>query len=240
MSEEKSRVKNLITDLDKLNEISETVDIKKDNAEMRDIILDLKETMIANNLSSLSAPQIGYNKRIFCVKDSKGLYSFINPMIKKSQDMTFSREKDECFPDKEYIYPRSNKIVVNYQTPLGDTKATTVIGYSAYSFQRMIDHLNGVLISDIGLEIDNQWDKASEDERAEVLKAYAESLDIITKKLEKDIDSDEELKKQKKAIEFEHALIAGDIKIEQREFTEEEKEKASAKLEALNKKESKE
>lgn len=232
MSEDKNRVKEIITDYEKLSVVCETVDTKRDNAEIREINLDLKATILENNLLALSAPQIGVYKRIFCVKDKKGLHTFVNPMIKKSNNMTFSREKDEG-SSVEYIYPRSNKIVVDYQTPMGDLKATTVVGYSAYVFQRMIDHLNGVLISDIGLEIDEQWDNASEEERVEVLKAYAESLDIMSKKLDKEIDSNDELKKQKKAVEFEHALIAGDIKLEQREVSEEEKEQIENKLKQI-------
>lgn len=215
---ENSKVKELITDLDKLSEISENVDIKKDINEIRDIILSIKATMEKNNLIALSAPQIGIQKRIFCVKNKKGTYStFINPMIKKSTNMTFSREKDECFPDKEYIYPRSSQIVVNYLTPLNELKSTNVIGYSAFVFQRMIDHFNGALISDIGLQIDEQWDKASEDERSEVLKAYADSLDMLGKQVDDEISKDEELSKQKKAIEFEKALIAGEVKFDKKE-----------------------
>lgn len=230
---EEIKPRELITDYDKLGEISDYIDVRKDNEEMREIILSIKETMREKDLVSLSAPQIGIQKRIFCAKDSKGIHSFINPMIKKSTEMTFSREKDECFPDKEYIYPRSGRVVINYQTPLGESKATTVVGMSAFVFQRMIDHLNGVLISDIGLEIDNQWDEASEEERAQVLKQYMESLDMVSKKLDEEISTDENLNKQKKAIEFEHALIAGDVKIEQREFTEEEKALADNKLKEL-------
>lgn len=227
---EETMIKELITDYEQLSEVSDNVDVKGENEEMRQIILSIKETMREKDLTSLSAPQIGIQKRIFCVKDKKGIHSFINPMIKKSTEMTFSREKDECFPDKEYIYPRNGRVVVNYQTPLGEFKSTNVVGYSAFVFQRMIDHLNGVLISDVGLEIDELWDKASDEERAQVLKQYMESLDLVSKKLDEEISNDENLNKQKKAIEFEHALIAGDVKIEQRDVSEEEKEQIENKL----------
>ena len=233
---EETMIKELITDYEQLSEVSDNIDVKGDNEEMRQIILTLKETMREKNLKSLSAPQIGIKKRIFCVKDSKGIHSFVNPMIKKSTEMTFSREIDECFPDKEYIYPRNGRIVVNYQTPLGDFKSTNVVGYSAFVFQRMIDHLNGVLISDIGLEIDELWDKASEEERAEVLKQYMESLDLVSKQLDEEIAKDENLTKQKKAIEFEHALIAGDVVVEQRETTEEESKQIEEKLKQVDNK----
>ena len=228
-----TKIREIVTDVNELSDICDYINIKKDNAEMRDTILAIKEVMVEKELIALSAPQIGIKKRIFCVKDKNGIHSFVNPMIKKSTQMTFSKETDESIPGKTFIYPRSANIVVNYQTPLGDMKATNVIGYSAFVFQRMIDHLNGVLVSDIGLEIDKNWDKASDDERAEVLKAYMESLDMVRKKIDEDIDKDEELKKQKKAIEFEHALVAGDVKIEKRELTQEEQKQVEEKLNSL-------
>lgn len=231
---EETKIKDIVTDLDKLGEISDYIDTKKDGEQMREVILCLKKTMEDKNLLSLSAPQIGYNVRIFCVKDKKGIHSFVNPMIKKANHLMFSRESDESIPGKEFIHPRSEQVVVNYQTPMGDFKATTVVGYSSYVFQRMIDHLNGVLISDIGLEIDDQWDQASEEEREEVLKAYSESLDLMNKKLDEDIQANEELKKQKKAIEFEHALIAGDITVEKRELTKEEINQVKDKISDLD------
>lgn len=229
-----SRIKELVTDVEKLREICETVNIKASNEEVREIVLALKETMRANGLVALSAPQIGIPYRIFCLKDNKGLHSFINPMIQKSTEMTFSREKDECFPDKEYIYPRSGKLVVNYQTPLGEIKGSTVVGYSAFVVQRMIDHLNGVLISDIGLEIDNLWDEATDEERVEVLKAYADALDLVGKKVNEEIEQDEDLKKQLKAIEFQHALVAGDVSVEKEQVTEEQKEQLETKFKELS------
>lgn len=221
----------IITDIEKLSEICDYVDTKKDGKIMRETILELKQHIADNNLLALSAPQIGVDRRIFCVKDKKGIHSFINPMIRKSTDMTFSKETDPCFPDKTYIHPRSAKVVVNYQTPLGEMRTTTVVGYSAFMFQQMIDHLNGLCLPDIGLEIDEEWDKATDDERAEVLKAYMESLDMVSKKLNEEIENNPDLAKQKKAIDFEQALIAGEVQVEEQELTEEQKEAITAKLE---------
>lgn len=221
----------LVQDKAQLEDVCDYINIKKQGAEMREAILKIKEVMRDNNFLALSAPQIGIPLRIFCVKDKEGLHSFINPMIKKSVELAFSREKDEGFPDIEYLHPRSSKIVVNYQTPLGDMKATTVVGYSAFMVQRMIDHLNGVNIWDIGLELDDQWDKATEDERAEVLQAYMQSLDLMSKKLDDEIAADEDLTKQKKAIEFEHALVSGQVKVEQTKVSAEDSKKIEEKIE---------
>ena len=225
--------REIITDENELSEICEYVDTKKSGQEMRDTILAIKDTMQKHDLIALSAPQIGSSLRIFCVKDKDGYHSFVNPMIKKSVELTFSREKDVSIPNKEYIYPRSSKIVVNYQTPLGDMKATTVVGYSAFIFEQMIDHLNGVLISDIGLEIDEQWDTASEEEREKVLEEYIKSLDLVSKKLNEDIMSDEELSKQMKAIEFEHELISGNLEIEQVPLSDEDSKAVEEKVQGI-------
>ena len=61
----KDRAKKLVKDKEKLREISEFIDIKADNTEMRETILAIKDTMEKENLTSLSAPQIGIYKRIF-------------------------------------------------------------------------------------------------------------------------------------------------------------------------------
>lgn len=234
---EKNHSKEIVKDLNELSQISREIDVKKENAEVREIVLSLKDTMAKNDIIALSAPQIGINRRIFCIKDSKGMHSFINPYVQKATEFTFSREKDVCIDDKEFILPRFGKIKLNYQTPLGDMKMIQVVGKSAFVFQQMMDHLNGALISDIGLEIDELWDKASEDERAEVLKAYKDSLDIVSKKLDEEISQDEELNKQKKAIEFTHELVAGNVTLEEMEITQEQKNKLAAKLEEISKQE---
>ena len=70
-----------------------------------------------------------------------------------------------------------------------------------------------MLLSDVGLEIDEQWDNASEDERAEVLKAYIESLDLKQKELEKDVQENPELKEVSDAIDFMTKAKTGEIDV---------------------------
>lgn len=64
-----------------LSERAEEIDIKTENNLMREIISALKHTIELNNLVSLSAPAIGYNKRIFCIKFDTEIKTFINPII---------------------------------------------------------------------------------------------------------------------------------------------------------------
>ena len=53
--------------IDILTQHSVEIDTVKESTLMRQIISELKKTIKANNLTALSAPAIGYNKRIFCV-----------------------------------------------------------------------------------------------------------------------------------------------------------------------------
>ena len=72
---------------------------------------------------------------------------------------------------------------------------------------------NGILLSDLGLEIDNQWDEATEDERAEVLKEFLDSLDLYSSELEKEIQTDPELKQMSDAIDFMASVQTGETKL---------------------------
>ena len=181
---------------------------------MREIILELKDTLRNTpNAVGLAAPQIGYNKRIFVINFSGDLRSFINPIITQVKGLTLSREGCLSIPGKEYIRPRHNDISVIYQTPLGKAESRRLIGKAAEVFQHELDHLDGLLLSDVGLEIDENFDKATEDERAEVIKAYMESLDLKQKEVEKRIEEDEELKKTSDAIDFMEKLQKGEVQL---------------------------
>lgn len=202
--------KEIITDQYILSDWCTEISPKKEGNLLQEIILTLKATMRKFDLVSLTAPQIGYQRRVFCIKFGKNDYrTFINPMIDNNYNFQFSREKCSSIPEKTFIYPRFGKVHAFFTTPTDKVETTTLVGRSAIVFQHCIDHLNGVLLSDIGLEIDEQWDLATDDERAEVLKMYAESLDIKQKKLEKEINNDEEAKKINDASKFINSVKDG-------------------------------
>ena len=85
---------------------------------------------------------------------------------------------------------------------------------SAFKFQHCLDHLNGMLLTDIGLEIDELFDNATDEERAEVIKMYAESLDIRQKELTQQIEQDEELKQIDDAAKFMASVHSGETQID--------------------------
>lgn len=208
----------------------EELNIKTENDLMREIILALKDTIRnSENCVGLAAPQIGYNKRMFCINFKGDIRTFINPIITNAKGLSLSRESCMSCPGKEYIRPRNNEIWVYYQTPLGKTESVKLFGFAAHVFQHELDHLDGITLADIGLEIDESYDKASDEERSELLAAYLDSLDLKQKQLQKEIEEDPELKKLDDSIKFMEAVQKGEVKVEQQSFTKEQMDQAREK-----------
>ena len=207
-------IKEIITDLDKLQDRADEIDIKKENTLMREIILDLKHTIKENNLIALAAPQLGYDKRILCINFNGDIRTFINPVQGQVGQLTLSREKCPSLANKEYIRPRHSSIALMYQTPLGKIESNTFKGMAACAVQYAMDMLEGLLLSDIGFEIDENWDKASQEERDEVISMYLESLDLQEKQVKKDIEQDEDAKKLYDSIKFIESVKKGETKLE--------------------------
>ena len=217
-----SNIKDVITDEVALSEWCTEIDTRKDGKLMQEIILALKNTMKEKNLISLAAPQIGYDKRIFCIRfGDKDYRTFINPAIENNMNVTMSREKCSSIPGKEFILPRFNKIKFWFTTPMSKVESGTLVGRAAHVFQHALEHLNGALISDIGLEIDELFDQATEEEREEVLKMYAESLDLRLKQLNEEISNDKELKEIDDAIKFINSVKDGSTVLEKVETKKE-------------------
>lgn len=209
--------KEILTIENHENEISTRaieIDVRTEGNLQREITSALKKTIEKNNLTALSAPAIGYNKRIFCIKFKEEIKTFINPLISNSKGIQLSREKCTSIPGREFIVPRNNDITVIYQRPMGQVESRQLVGLSAFIFQHEMQHLDGLLLSDFALEIDDDWDNASEEEREEVINAYLESLDLKEKELSKEINEDKELKQVSDAIDFMTSVYKGETKLD--------------------------
>lgn len=208
--------KDIITDEIQLSERSEEIDTLHESQLLQEITKYLKRTLRKReDLFALSAPAIGYNKRIFCMKfEHDQIKTFVNPIIESysPNGMQLSREKCSSLPGKEYIRVRNNDIRVMYQKPTGEAESNRLLGKAALVFQHEMDHLEGVLISDIGLEVIPEFDEATDEERAEVIKEYLDSLDIRLKETNKEIQNDPELKQIDDATKFMTGVLTGEIK----------------------------
>lgn len=189
------------------------IDVKTQQKECREIVSSLKKTIEHNDMVALAAPEIGFDRRIFCIKFDVEIKTFINPMMVGGEGMQLVREQSNVTGDKLYIRPRLSKVNLMYQRPTGQIESKQFLGKAALYIQQMIDALDGIIESDIGLEIDEDFDNASEEEKNEILAMYLDSLDLKTKQIEKEIEKDDTLSQTKKAIDFMTSVFKGETEV---------------------------
>lgn len=194
---------------------AEEIDYEKEYSLMKEVIAKIKKTMKKNNLTSLSAPAIGYNKRIFCIDFSdKEIKTFINPMVLLTQGMELTREVCSSIIDKEFIRPRHTSIDIIYQRPDGTIKQNQFKGMAATVIQHELDHLDAITLNDIGLEIDSDFDEATDEERFAITDMYLKHLSEKHDNLVNEIEQDNTAKIIYEAETISELLAQGKIKFE--------------------------
>lgn len=228
---DKDYVKEIVTELEQLSERCNEVDVKKENESVRETVVELKQTLRAHKDGvGLAAPQIGKKQRIFVINFNGDIRAFINPIITQTKGMAINREGCLSLPGKQFLIPRFNQIEVMYQTPIGKSECRKLFGLAAYVFQHELDHLDGLTIADTGLEIGEDFDNATEEEKAEVISMYLESLDLKRKDLEKEIQEDPELKQTSDAIDFMTKVQKGEVQVEFDKVDKEQQEEIAEKI----------
>ena len=209
----------IVTDLEKLSERSDEVAIRKESKEIMDINRRLKATIRANQgIRGLCANQIGEAKRI-CVLNFKGdLLCFVNPMVSEAKGVCLSDETSESLPGRRFLAVRNNDITVRYFEPNGKLNAQHLVGEAATVMQQMNDYMNGVTLEDHALEIDDDYDKATDEEKQAIVNLYLDSLDLKQKDLEKEIKENAEEKEVYDGIDFMEKVQKGEIKLTTQDF----------------------
>lgn len=206
-----------ILNYDELDSLGRAQEINRENENdlLKEIMSNIKKTMKKNGLVSLSAPGIGYNKRVFCLDFSDNeIKTFINPVIQNSAELKLAREICSSLPGKEYIVPRHDEVDIIYETPTGKIKTNRFSDVAAFVVQHELNHLDGVTLEDIGLEIDEDFDEASEEDRQEIITMYLDSLENRQKYLLEEINSNDELKTINERLRFSEALAKGEVTFE--------------------------
>jgi len=197
--------------IERIDEIDSRTPLK----EVKETINTIKTELRKNkDLTCLCAPQIGKDLRLFVVKTNDNDYKeFLNPMVvNKSKEQHLSRERNISVGNKDYIIPRFNEIHVAYQTYDGHVNSETYKGPYGEVVQQMIEMLDGIQLSDYGLEVIPAFDKATEEEKTQVLQMYLDSLKKRAHALAEQINANEELKAINDTIEFNVGLLNGTIK----------------------------
>lgn len=140
-----------------LREISQEIDLSVDYNYIKQLVLDMKDTVVATNGVGIAAPQVGVLKRIILVKDPEidDFFEMINPEITwTSFDKQY--EYEGCLSVLDEQGKPIHKRVVRYDRlnvkwkDLNGTKHEKRISNRLLSriIQHEVDHLNGKLFID--------------------------------------------------------------------------------------------
>ncbi len=136
--------------------------------EIRELVLNMVETMRNHQGIGIAAPQVGELKRIIVVQTEKGPAVLINPeIIKKSGEKEIMEEGCLCFPGLFLKIKREREVemeALNYRASINgseggkedevlfDSQGEKIFikakGLLARILQHEIDHLDGILIID--------------------------------------------------------------------------------------------
>ena len=170
-------MKRIIKDMNKLRVpaeplkfITETGIIKEEGEE---IISKIKEVMEHDkNIIALTAPQIGINKRVFCIRFEDKIKTFINPIVTKKEGCVIAPEIFLSTPGKEYLLARPKELTTVYYTDDFKYEDNKLIGAASRIYDQCTQILDGVLPEDIGLVSDVETDGSLFDASDEEMKEY--------------------------------------------------------------------
>lgn len=136
-----------------LREIAKPVE--KIDQEILTLLDDMADTMYDSNGIGLAAPQVGVSKRVVVIDygdDFGGLLELVNPVIVEKSGSVVDVEGCLSIPNVRGHVERFDKITVRFQQRNGKTYEIKPDGYFARVFQHEIDHLDGILYTDIAID----------------------------------------------------------------------------------------
>lgn len=217
-------MENIIIDLEKLAQPAEPLTFLTEagakTEEGSEIVAKIKEVMEANpELLALTAPQIGINKRIFCLRFNDQIKTFINPIITKKKGLNIIIETCASMPGKEIVIGRPEEVTVVYYNEDFKYEDNKLLGAAASLFDQQAQMLDGVLPTELGLVSDIEEDgKIEEADLVEIIPFYKDTfLPSKLACLNKAIESDEEAAKDFKHLKFTEDVINGRIAVVENE-----------------------
>jgi peptide deformylase len=117
--------------------------------EIKELILDMLETLEQNSGVGLAAPQVGKSVRLCIIKLAGKTHILINPEI-KSRSWRKTVEEEGClsFPGEFIPIKRSATVKVTAESRTGKTIILSAEGLFSRALQHEIDHLDGILFTD--------------------------------------------------------------------------------------------
>jgi peptide deformylase len=128
---------------------------------------DMRETMDRFGGVGLAAPQVGILRRVVIIEDdNEEKHEFVNPVITHMKGQ--QREVEGCLssPGEWGYVNRPDKIKVKAMNRYGKEFDTDADGVFAIALCHEIDHLNGILFTDLADEMVEDEDELEKAKRA--------------------------------------------------------------------------
>ncbi|MYM19889.1 peptide deformylase [Brevibacterium sp. 5221] len=147
------------------------------DAQLGELVSDMRETLAASNGVGLAAPQIGVGRRIFVFDaddDEAGVHRsgvFVNPILVATRVPEGRPDPDDdsegCLsvPGLDFPLKRAHRVTVNGRDEAGEPVSLTVEGWFARIMQHEFDHLQGTLYVD---RLEGKWAKRWKKAKAEL------------------------------------------------------------------------
>ena len=113
------------------------------------LIQDMFETMYAVDGVGLAAPQVGVSRKIAVIDVGEGPIALINPKIVSGSDEDIDVEGCLSIPGKQAYVKRLAQVKVEALNEKGKPVQIEAEGLLARALQHEVDHLNGILFTDL-------------------------------------------------------------------------------------------
>ena len=212
-------MKKIITDLTKLSSASEPVEFLTNTGIIREegdeIVKTLKEWLGKTKTEvAIAAPQLGINKRVFCMKFQDTVKTFINPIITKKANYVIQPESFSSMPGKEILISRPEEITVVYYTDEYKYEENKLLGIAARVFDQNCQLLDGITPDILGVVSDIEedgslWD-LDDEEMKQLVELYKQIVEARTNAMQAKVKEDPEIEKKYTELKFTEKVINGD------------------------------
>ena len=133
-----AEIRTIITEEDPLLH-EKSVEVRRFGSALHKLLDDMKITMYHADGVGLAAPQVGILKNV----------ELVNPRIVDKSGSIVSTEFCLSVPDRGGKVKRAKNIKVEAQDRFGNPFTVKVSGQEAIIYQHEIDHLSGILFTDV-------------------------------------------------------------------------------------------
>ncbi len=116
--------------------------------ELRQFLVDMRETMLSAHGVGIAAPQVGRAIRVFLVQTAKDYLTFINPELRMVGEEIPSVEGCLSYPGHSVEVSRRSGVLVVAVDEWGERFGIRAEGFLATVIQHENDHLDGKTIAD--------------------------------------------------------------------------------------------